>query len=1218
MTDYQGLTIKFEGDATDLLNTLRAIDGKATSTQSGLKRISEAMKLNPLDTRLYTERSRMLTKEIGYQEKALSRVKGEYRDVSGLQREMQAQLDAMDPSDAGYDQLAADIEYCNEWMKDLDGEMAVQESKLGGLRRAHRDAAMAAELHSTKLGQFALGARKFADDVDLMSDKLMALGTKLTTVSAVLALGFGRNVIRNTEEYGNAISQVGGYLNITGQSLEEMSDLALYWGKETQFSATEAAEAMSELAKGGMTQAQIKGGVLATTIQLAAASGISMADAATVAVNAIKVFGLTADDSAVVADALAGAANKSTAEIGDLASAFRYVSGWAGLADYSVNDVSGALGLLADHGLQAEMAGTGLRNFMQRLGAPTGKAKELLDKYGVTVYDTSGKMKSLTDLVDELNDAFGDLDDETRNETLNTIFGARALPAAIALMSAGSDELERYIGATKRVGYAGEMAQARMGDLGWALEYLRGEAETAAVNLGNALTPMIIGVANAMEDLLSTFNNMSKADRKKVADILLAIVATGPGILATSVALKGFAAATRGLSTLTMFASFLKTAKATAPAAETAIETLGQAIHATTEGAISAGKATSLLSSGISLLGGTIAVAGLAAFGALIYDGYTKTKRLNSIVRRTNDIMDKAAPSTDKFAESVYDVGDSAKGTAESVNNLLGEVSNLYDRIDESFTEVETSASRLNKADEIIQNLGGRTDLSPEDVQELAGALAYINEVLGTNYALHSDTSGVIYDENDAVVTLTGSIHNLIEAQKQQMKAEALSNLLTDAYEEQAKAHDELSAAEENYWDIVRRRQAGEHSMETSDFALDQAKANWDDAQVAADAADAAVQKLEGDYDDAAEAAMRAAEKSQNALAENVGSIEGLSAALDEHGLNVSDFVGLTNDAFNQMVADSGGDIDVLIAKLQEWKDQQPANVDLEANGEQAESEIGDVKSAADETSGTYQIDFDVDSSKAIVDANNAYDDIWNTGLEIEPPPIEVPVRATIDSTFLDDVLNGIDRELDLWVNVDTTEAQAEIDTFYQDNVTTPGDIEFVVDADTDEADQNLQGVIDRSKEVDEADPTVTASADTVTAQSNINALSASARSLERPYYMHFYLVKHGSAPTHERDGGINYYAHADGYITNHRIYSGDHLIGEAGIEAVLPLNNRAATQPLTDTIASGVASRLSGGTQYNLYINDARVNDDPAIRSAFIDLMGAVNRKGMQTNAAR
>lgn len=1219
MTDYQGLTIKFEGDATNLLNTLKAIDGKATSTQSGLKRINEAIKLNPRDTRLYTERSRMLTKEIGYQEKALKKVKGEYQEVSSLQRDMRAQLAAMDPSDAGYEQLAADIEYCDEWMSELGGEVAIQESKLKALGQAQRDAAMAAELHTSKLGQFAIDARQFSDDVGIMADRLVTLGTRLTMVSALVAMGFGRTVIKNTEEYGNAISQVGGYLSLTGARLEEMSELALYWGKETQFSATEAAQAMSELAKGGMTDAQIKGGALEATMQLAAAGGISMADAARVAVNAIKVFDLSAEDATDVADALAGAANKSTAEIDGLASSFRYVSGWAGLADYSVNDVSGALGLLADHGLQAEMAGTGLRNFMQRLGAPTGKAKEALESYGVEVYDTSGKMKSLTELVDELNEAFGDVDDETRNETLNTIFGARALPAAIALMEAGSTELERYIDATKRVGYAGEMAQARMGDLGWALEYLRGEAETASVNLGTALTPMIIKVANAVEDLLSDFNSLTKEDRESVANVLLAIVATGPGILAVGAALKGLSAATRGVSTLSMFASFLKTARETAPAGERALETLGQALHATTEGALSAERATSLLSSGIKVLGGTIAVAGLAAFAALIYDGYVKTKRLNSIVERTDSIMSKAAPSTQKFSDSVYDTGESARSTAESVEDMLQSVSALYDQIDESYSRVETDASRLNRADEIIQRLGGRTDLDPEQIQELAGAVAYVNEVLGTNYALHSDTSGVIYDENDAVVTLTGSIHNLIEAQKQQAKAEAMSELLTEAYKEQAKAHDTLTEAEENYWDIVRRREAGEHSWETSDFALDRAKGQWEDAQVAADAADAAVQKLEGDYDEAAEAAMRAAEKSQNALRDMGYTIDGLDEKLEENGISVSDFVGLTSDEFSRMVDEAGGDVDALIAKLVEWRDAQPDSVELTADGSQAIEESGEVKAAAEEASGTYEIEFDVDSSKAIVDANRAYDDIWNTGLKIEPPPIEIPVEASTEGTLLDEVLNGSSREIGLWVNVDTTDAQENIDSLYESAVTLPDEAGFSVDVDTTEADHSLQEVMQKSREVDESDPTVTATAETATARSDIEVLASAARSVERLYTLSFEIKTRGSIPSvRERDGGINYYRHADGYITNHSIYSGNHLVGEAGIEAVLPLNNRAATQPLVDLIATGVANRIGSGTQYNLYINDARVNDDPAIRSAFIDLMGAVNRKGMQTNAAR
>jgi len=1191
VTDYQGLTIKFEGDATDLLNTLRAIDGKATSTQSGLKRINEAMKLNPKDTRLYTERSRMLTKEIGYQEKALSKVKGEYREVSNLQREMQAQLRAMDPSDAGYDQLAADIEYCNEWMKDLDGELAVQESKLGALRQAQRDAAMAAELHGSKIGQAALNMREFSDSVGTIGDSLVNVGQKLSVISAAIAVGFGSSVIRNTEEYGNAISQVGGYLDLTGQKLQEMSDLALYWGKETQFSATEAAQAMSELAKGGMTDAQIKGGALEATMQLAAAGGISMADAATVAVNAIKVFGLSSEDATDVADALAGAANKSTAEIGGLASAFRYVSGWSGLADYSINDVAGALGLLADHGLQAEMAGTGLRNFMQRLGAPTGKAKELLDQYGVSVYDTSGKMKSLSELVNELNRAFGDLDDEARNETLNTIFGARALPAAIALMTAGSEELGRYIEATERAGYAEEMMQARMGDLGWALEYLRGEAETASVNLGEALTPKIIGVANAVEDLLSDFNSLSDAERSGVADVLLAIVGAGPGLLAVGGALKAISGATRGLSTIMMFSRYLSAAAKTATGTEGALETLGQAIHATTEGAVSAERATSLLTAGLTVLAGAaIAFVGIKVAEGL-YNVYRHGRETNRMLERSSTLFrdvgreaDVSSGDIDNFADELYGVRDSASEAADDIWELIDRVNSFYDSIEETNSELDTNSQRFDEAARLIAEFGGNSEISEEDQRNLAAALQFLNDQLGTNYGLHKDTGGVIYDENGQVVTLKDSIYDLIEAQKELAKVNADTSLLEEGYKDQAEAaaktkeaEEKLAQAEADRDEALARyggRRNAQYYRERSyrDQQINGAdgyKAQLEAAQAAEEATTQTVAQLEQQLGKASIAAEEASRRTVNAVNDLGDTVPGLRNKLAEAGVSVSDFTGITEDEFNKMVEESGGDLDVLLQKLQEWIDKHPDEKKFPTEAEEAAQKVAELEEQVSS---------------------------YSRKLQEERANLSTPIRGAIEletdtdgNGTLSEALNTMGRIRDLrglGKHAGTAQVSGTIWEFMEKLL--PGWKQTNLGSKTGSA--NVSGNLHQS--TNDLKEWNRLGMDSKWGKATI-ALAIQSKGIK------------------QRDGGINYYRHADGYITNHSIYSTGHLIGEAGIEAVLPLNNRAATRPLTDTIADGVARRVAGATQYNLYINDARVNDDPAIKSAFIGLMTTLERKG-------
>ena len=1213
--DYQGLTIRFAGDASQLLAAMREIDSNTDRTMSNLQRINTALKLDPNNPKLYTTQAKLMNVALGEQGDKLRDLKTKQQEYAQKLERARAMMERY--RDAGkentYEYKALE-DACGKYeqaLETLDAKIQATSAEMEKMGESYRLALGQEFLHNDPFGQSILELKSAGEDLVYVGDKLATAGAKITAAEAALGLTFGRQVVTEAEQYGNAISQVGGYLDISGSKLDEMSDLALYWGKETQFSATEAANAMSELAKGGMTDAQIQAGALEATMQLAAAGGISMADAATVAVNAIKVFGLDAGDATEVADALAGAANKSTAEIGGLASAFRYVSGWAGLADYSVNDVSGALGLLADHGLQAEMAGTGLRNFMQRLGAPTGKAKELLDQYGVSVYDTSGKMKSLTDLVDELNDAFGDLDDETRNETLNTIFGARALPAAIALMDAGSDELERYIDATKRAGYAEEMMQARMGDLGWALEYLRGEYETFQVNIGKAMEPQIIKVANAIEDMLSEFNSWSNARQAEFVTNMLKLAAVGPSLLVVGNALKVMGHATSGVARLSIFMSQFGISLGKNIGTTNAF---GEAVVAASDGAVTASRAVSLLKTSVALLG----VAAVAFIGYALWREFEKDRKraesLNRIMEGTNKLLGDSGPKADTLAESLYDVGDAAKGTARDVDELLTNLSDFYDKVDETLSDVEVDDSRLNRAWEIISRLGGRDDLDDTELRELAGALGYINDELDTNYGLHSDTSGIIYDENDNVVNLTTSIWKLIEAQKAQRKAEAYGDILKDAYKQQADAMATAEAEKKKFDEMMAKANDPSQSADYRNFwhnlAMEQYE-DWQTAEEAVDQATAAVERLDEQYGEAELEAQKAAESTQNALAENKDAIDGLSEALEEQGISVSDFVGLTNDEFKRMLDESGGDIDALIALLQEWKEQQPAAAEGGVEGaEESQQEINDVREAADELDGTgATVEVSASTDKAKDEFDAYYNDISSTKIPIE-------AETTVDKDPIYQFM--------LWLSGLFSNSDTDVEVNATGNITDGTARRAVVDYNHSRLSKHtgmamisgniwdfMRKILPGWKQAKLDPKTGSANVSGNLHQSTNDLKEWNRLGMDSKWGKATIALAIQSKGIKQRDGGINYYRHADGYITNHSIYSTGHLIGEAGIEAVLPLNNRAATRPLTDTIADGVARRVAGATQYNLYINDARVNDDPAIRSAFIGLMTTLERKG-------
>lgn len=1161
MPDYKGLTIRFDGDASNLISTLQQIDNATERTTSTLSRINSALKLEPSNSRLYTMQTQELGRLVDSQKSRLEKLnttlgknKQGYKEASDNVKKYTAAVQhAQENLDAA--KLAGDPQAIKKAREELglareglaqatmaqqgfadkivatNNDIELGTVKLRELQHAHEQASIVEQTHNSDLGKLALGLRDYADDLDTIGTKLQKIGGVLTVGGIAALVTAGRSVISETEAYGNAIAQVGGYLGISGAELEHMSELALQFGKDTRYSAVEAANAISELAKGGMTQAQIEGGALDATLRLASAGNLDLARAAEVAVQAINVFKLSAEDSSMIADALAGAANRSTAEVDDLAGAFRYVSGWAGLAEYSVNDVSGALGLLADRGLQGEMAGTGLRNVMQRIAAPTEAAKKLLDEYGVEVYDAAGKMKPLVELVDELNEAFGGLEDEQRNEILNTIFGARGLPAAIALMQAGSKELGNYIDATKRVGYAEEMAQAQMGDLGWALEYLRGEFETFQVNLGSAFEPTLIKVANAAENLLTQFNNLSKTEQQEWAKGLVEVATLGPKLLIVGTALRGFGAATRGLSTWYEFQSNFEGTKKSLGEGATLMQRFGSAVEATSGGAVKAERAVSLLSTGIYLAG--IAAAAFIAYKLWqeIEKDQKRTDNLNRSLEGARELLSGRGMNTNRLADSIYASGEAARETKRDVDEMLQSLSTFFDEVDDAYAKVEADSSRLNYAAQVIKELGGNANASAEDQEKLNGALAIYNSEAGTNYALHSDTGTVIYDENDAVISLEDSIYRLIEAQKAQARVAAIQNLLTKAYEEQYTAQQTLADAREHYFDIIDRRQRGETGWEVSDYQLGQARDAYYAARDGVIAADLAVDGLTESLEEETQAAMEAEEAIHNALAEHIVEFDTLDEALEEAKLNVNDFTGLSEQEFADMVAAAEGDMDVLAQLLSEWLlNHGDVEVDFEADTSGVEE---GADTAAEKTE-------EVDSMEATVTMDGD-----------TKPLSDAAQRAA-------DLVEGVPPEYTVKLTA----------------------IDYISDA------------VARAKA----------------------ALASLAGSYTRNPYNHTGGRAAGGIRTHA-EGGIAAYAsryHAGGSIVNVPVtgYPLD-LVGEAGAEAIVPLTNRRYSQPFVDLIADGVSRRMGAGTSYNLYINGARVNDDPQIRGQFIDLMQTLARKG-------
>lgn len=421
------------------------------------------------------------------------------------------------------------------------------------------------------------GLKKGGSATKALGEGITDLGRSMTlglTVPIVAAGGAATSVAAN---FDDAMSQVQGALGGASADMDGLRNLALQLGADTVFSATESAQAMVELAKGGLTEAQIKGGALAASMDLAAAGQLNLADAAATTVQMMGSFGLGAGDATRIANALAGAANASSADVSDLTQAMSQCSAQASLAGWSLEDTAAALALFADHGVKGSDAGTSLKTMLQRLAAPTDQAAEAIAAYGLNIRDSNGKMKDISGIADELTGKLGGLSDAERDAALQTIFGSDASRAAAILMQSGSEGLAKYIAATNDATAAETMANAQKGELSWALENMGGAIESASIAFGTALAPAITAVAGVIGNVAEAFASLPAGVQTGIAVVLALVAALGPLLMVIGSVVAALPAISEGFAVL---GGALAIPLAPAAAVVAAIAAIAAAIYA--------------------------------------------------------------------------------------------------------------------------------------------------------------------------------------------------------------------------------------------------------------------------------------------------------------------------------------------------------------------------------------------------------------------------------------------------------------------------------------------------------------------------------------------------------------------------------------------------------------------------------------------------------------
>lgn len=531
----KGITVEIGGDTTGLDKALKSVNSSIKTTQSGLRDVNRLLKLDPSNTELLSQKQKML-------KDAVSATKEKLDALKTAQEQAKAQLEHGDLGQDKYDALQREIIETEQELKRLQ-EQAIESN-----------AALAK-------------IEEVGGKLEVVGDKISGVGQKLLPVTAgVTALGTA--AVKTTAHFDSSMSQVQATMGIAKDAVSDLNgvsvntmdalrDLAKQMGSETAFSASECADAMNYLALAGYDTQEIYD-TLPTVLNLAAAGGIDLASASDMVTDAMSALGMETEEADTMVDQMAKTASSTNTSVAQLGEGILTIGASAKTIKGGTAELNTALGILANNGIKGAEGGTHLRNVILSLQNPTDKAAGCMENLGVQVYDSQGNMRSLNDILGDLNTSMDGMTSAEKQNIIASIFNKTDLASVNTLLANTGDtwnDLQNSI--ISSGGAAQQMADTQLDNLSGQITILKSALEGLAISFGEILMPKIRAAAEKIQGFVDKLNSMNDEQKETILKIAGVVAAIGPmliilGKVTSTVgsAMKGFSGLTKGIAKL--------------------------------------------------------------------------------------------------------------------------------------------------------------------------------------------------------------------------------------------------------------------------------------------------------------------------------------------------------------------------------------------------------------------------------------------------------------------------------------------------------------------------------------------------------------------------------------------------------------------------------------------------------------------------------------------
>ncbi len=576
--------VEFSAEISGFQNSINTLKKDITTLNNTLKLNAEKLKNDSTNVDLLNERKTLLNNKLLKVQEEVEAVNNKLQaqiatfgedstivrsttnELIKIQTQEQAVRNEIDKVTASLEKSSKELTNSKRSYEQLENTISNQKEELNNLRDEYRNLVLEQGKNSTEAKNLAQkiielnnelkenekslqGVNEALDLVDETSSNAsnggftvfkgvmseMASSTIKECISGLKELS--GEIIEVGKSFTSSMSQVEALSGATEDELKALEEKAKQLGSSTRFTASEVADGFSYMALAGWDTNDMLASI-SSVLNLAIAGNMDLAKASDIVTDYLTAFGLKANDAQKFVDQMAYAMSNSNTNVEQLGEAYKNVAATSTQLGYSLEDTTSALMVMANSGIKGGEAGTALASIMTRLGNDVSGCRKMLKDYGVEVYDSNGKVKSLSSILTGLQAQWNKLTDEQKSNLSYVVAGKTAQSELMTVLGDSEGTFMEYTKALEDCdGASQKMAQTMSDNLEGDAIALDSAVEGLGISIFEDFESPLRSVTNFItEDCVSSLTNLNNSTG--LVSAAISGLATVLGILAIALGIS--------------------------------------------------------------------------------------------------------------------------------------------------------------------------------------------------------------------------------------------------------------------------------------------------------------------------------------------------------------------------------------------------------------------------------------------------------------------------------------------------------------------------------------------------------------------------------------------------------------------------------------------------------------------------------------------------------